>query len=71
MSQDNAISTSIPRMCRLKNIMREKVMLKWLNGGYKKGGFGRYRVPREREREREGERERAAFLFNSLLQNIK
>ena len=66
MSYDNAISTSIPRMYRIKNITRERVILKWLKDGYKKGVFGRYRVPRERERERE-----RASLYNSLLQYMK
>ena len=68
MSYDNAISTCIPCMCRLKNITRERVILKWLNDGYKKGVLDDIGY---QERERERERERSAFLYNSLLQIIK
>ena len=67
MSYDNAISTSIPWMCRLKYITRESVILKWLHDGYKKVFWkilGTW-VPRERVREI------SAFLYNSLLQSIK
>ena len=43
-------------MCRLKNITRERIDMKWLYDGCRESvlrGFKRYWVPRERERERE------------------